>query len=60
MCIYTYTHTHRRCVCESEIMYGIEVWGLGEARKEVNKVHSVQPMDLLRWNLPERVGEASA
>jgi hypothetical protein len=27
-------------VCKSEIMYGIEVWGLNEAWKELDKVHS--------------------
>ena len=27
-------------VCKSEIMYGIEVWRLNEAWKELDKVHS--------------------
>jgi hypothetical protein len=27
--------------CESKIMYGIEVWGLNGAWKEVDKVHSI-------------------
>ena len=27
-------------VCKSQIMYGIEVWGLSEAWREVDKVHS--------------------
>jgi hypothetical protein len=27
-------------VCESKIMYGIEVWGLNDAWKEVDKIHS--------------------
>jgi len=27
-------------VCESKIKYKIEVWGLNEARKEIDKVHS--------------------
>ena len=28
-------------VCESKIMYGIEIWGLNGAWKEVDKVHSI-------------------
>jgi hypothetical protein len=28
-------------VCESKIMYGIEVWGLNGAWKEVDRVHSI-------------------
>jgi hypothetical protein len=28
-------------VCESEIMYGIEIWGLNVAWKEVDNVHSI-------------------
>jgi hypothetical protein len=28
-------------VCESKIVYGIEVWGLNGAWKEVDKVHSI-------------------
>jgi hypothetical protein len=28
-------------VCKSKIMYGIEIWGLDGAWKEVDKVHSV-------------------
>jgi hypothetical protein len=27
--------------CESNIMYGIEIWGLNGAWKEVDKVHSI-------------------
>jgi hypothetical protein len=29
-----------KMVCESEITYGIEIWGLNGAWKEVNKVCS--------------------
>jgi hypothetical protein len=52
-------------------MYGIEIGGLNGARKEVDKVHSIfckkkqqqvyqiaQRMDLWKWNLAGRVGEA--
>jgi hypothetical protein len=28
-------------VCESKIMYGIEVWGLNGAWKKVDKVHRI-------------------
>jgi hypothetical protein len=49
-------------------MYGIEVWGLNGAWKEVDKVRSIfckknqiaQQMDLRKWNSAGRVGEASA
>jgi hypothetical protein len=54
-------------VCRSKIKYGTEVWGLS---KELDNVHSrffkklmrikiVQLVDLLKWNLAERVTEGS-
>ena len=53
-------------VRESKFMYGIEMWGLNDAWKEVDTVHSIFCKKNNRftkfrskWNLAGGVGEAS-